>query len=266
MTSLPPRAPRQKASTRQSGRGGGGAKGAASEPLARVNLPSPPVPTPRRRGSRAPITLRAEAAGGGHRDDEEEEDEGDAKVRVHFPSARTVRRSRGGPDAAGTITFRAEWHARGSFPRGALHDHASARAGMLSHAKVLLAHAEGGGGGDGERGTTAWAYVGSANLSTSAWGRVVRDRASGEARLDVANWECGVLVPVPPAEEPDGAAFESGRRGNAGGEARLPLHEDGARLRRLFAPVLDVPFELPGKRYGPGDEPWFFMRHRGGGH
>ena len=215
------------------------------------------------------ITLRAEAPPGAGIEvtvgEEDDEDEGDAKVRVHFPSANTVRRSRGGPDAAGTNTSGAEWYARGSFPRGALRDHASARAGMLSHAKVLLAHAEGGGGGR-ERRTTAWAYVGSANLSASAWGRVVRDRASGEARLDVANWECGVLVPVSPAEEPDGASFEGGRGGDAGGEARLPLHEDGARLRRLFAPVLDVPFELPGKQYGADDEPWFYMGHRGGGH
>jgi hypothetical protein len=122
---------------------------------------------------------------------------------------------------------------------------------MLSHAKVILAHSECSGGG----GTTAWAYVGSANLSASAWGKVVRDRkgGTGEARLDVANWECGVLIPVP----------AGGERKDGDGE-RVPLHEDGARLRRLFGPVLDVPFELPGKRYGADDEPWFFNSRDGG--
>jgi hypothetical protein len=266
MTAPPPRASLQKASTRKTGRGDGG-PAATDEPLARVNLPAmAQTTTLRGRKGRAAIALRVQADVGaeGEEGGDEDEDEDDPKVRVHFPSSRTVRHSRGGPDAAGTITFQEKQYASASFPRAALRDHVSTRAALLSHGKVLLAHSESGDRSE----ATGWAYVGSANLSASAWGRVVNDRkGGGGVRLDVANWECGVLVPVP-AEKRVGAVnggVDGGRENGCAGEvSRQPLHEDGGRLRRLFAPVLDVPFELPGKRYGAGDEPWFFEQHHSG--
>ncbi|RSL56141.1 hypothetical protein CEP51_014436 [Fusarium floridanum] len=39
-----------------------------------------------------------------------------------------------------------------------------------------------------------WAYVGSANLSESAWGRIVKDRATGQPKMSCRNWESGVVV------------------------------------------------------------------------
>ncbi|KAM0421765.1 hypothetical protein ACHAPD_000204 [Fusarium lateritium] len=41
-----------------------------------------------------------------------------------------------------------------------------------------------------------WVYVGSANLSESAWGRIVKDRATGQPKMSCRNWESGVVVRV----------------------------------------------------------------------
>jgi len=40
----------------------------------------------------------------------------------------------------------------------------------------------------------SWVYLGSANLSPSAWGhKVVTDRATKMAKLTIRNWECGIV-------------------------------------------------------------------------
>ncbi|OAA71906.1 Tyrosyl-DNA phosphodiesterase [Akanthomyces lecanii RCEF 1005] len=78
-----------------------------------------------------------------------------------------------------------------------------------------------------------WAYIGSANLSESAWGRVVKDRGTGNAKMSCRNWECGVVVPV------------QGSPGNDGGFT-------------MFSGTVPVPMEIPGRPYEKTDEPWFF--------
>ncbi|KAJ0165605.1 hypothetical protein CTA2_10635 [Colletotrichum tanaceti] len=83
--------------------------------------------------------------------------------RIYFPTEKTVSSSRGG--------------------------RSSLRGGLLLHSKAIFVRGRAGGG-------AAWAYVGSANLSESAWGRLVKDRESGAAKLTCRNWECGVLVAV----------------------------------------------------------------------
>lgn len=41
-----------------------------------------------------------------------------------------------------------------------------------------------------------FAYVGSANISQSAWGsRIITDGKLGTRRIHIRNWECGVVVP-----------------------------------------------------------------------
>jgi Tyrosyl-DNA phosphodiesterase len=215
-------------------------------------------------------------------------------VRVYFPSAKTVSSSRGGEGAAGTITARKEWYEKPTFPRDVMRDSVCMRRGMLSHAKIILCHSK-----DGE---TAWAYVGSHNLSEAAWGKVVKDRPTGQMKLVLRNWECGVLIPVPIEKlastdlptpktdatsdiasksnghhsEMDSASLDvelgisddkddkSGNNKSRGSlsssseDSSTPLTEDGSRLRRLFSPVLNIPFTIPGARYSIGDRPWFF--------
>lgn len=129
---------------------------------------------------------------------------------VYFPTFDTVRQSIGGMPNAGTICIQRRWWESKEFPRSMFKDYQSTREGLLSHNKTLLA-----------RGLAPWVYVGSSNLSASAWGRVSMDRKKKEQKLTCANWECGVLVP--------------GR--------------------------LDVPWKEPAKKYKDEAKPWYFMEH-----
>jgi hypothetical protein len=84
----------------------------------------------------------------------------------------------------------------------------------------------------------AWAYIGSANLSESAWGsqRVLKSGKHG--KLNVRNWECGVIVAVP---EEDLANVEDGQ---------LPPLD-------VFRNTVEIPFQYPAELYGD-KEPWFY--------
>lgn len=157
-------------------------------------------------------------------------------MRICFPSHDTVINSLGGPDAAGTIWFQKRWFDDPSFPKGLLRDYKSTRAGLLSHNKILLG-----------RGTklidsiskrkkaVAWAYIGSHNLSESAWGRVTIDKTRKETKINCKNWECGVVMPVLLDDDFDGMD--------------VPPME-------VFEKHFSLPFEYPGEGYD-GKEPWF---------
>ncbi|KAL2257244.1 hypothetical protein VTK26DRAFT_448 [Humicola hyalothermophila] len=114
-------------------------------------------------------------------------------TRVYFPSRETVLQSKGGTDGAGTICFQRRWWQAESFPHQVLHDCKSVREGLVMHSKILYAHSQ---NSVLSSSTIRFAYVGSANLSESAWGRLVKDRATGRPKLVCRNWECGVLVRV----------------------------------------------------------------------
>jgi hypothetical protein len=82
-------------------------------------------------------------------------------------------------------------------------------------------------------------YVGSANISESAWGgqKVLKSGQMGS--LNIRNWECGVLMPVP-------------------GEklVRLELEEGEVPPMSVFEGTIEVPFVHPGEDYS-GRQPWF---------
>ncbi|KAA8573113.1 hypothetical protein EYC84_003635 [Monilinia fructicola] len=110
-----------------------------------------------------------------------------------FPAKKTVLESKGGTDAAGTICFRSKWYDASGFPRNIMRDCQSRRKGLLMHNKMLFVRSR-----KAQQSTCpiAWAYIGSANLSESAWGRMVKDRVTKEPKLNCRNWECGVLFSV----------------------------------------------------------------------
>ncbi|KAH0360280.1 phospholipase D/nuclease, partial [Aureobasidium melanogenum] len=115
--------------------------------------------------------------------------------RIYFPTHSTVATSKDGVMCGGTICHRSEWWNRYGFPRECFRDYRSKRPGMLSHNKIIYAR------GVNKRGEqVAWKYVGSANLSESAWGKLTWDRKNKEWKIGCRNWECGVILPVPKEE------------------------------------------------------------------
>ncbi|KAI1304288.1 tyrosyl-DNA phosphodiesterase-domain-containing protein [Xylaria venustula] len=150
--------------------------------------------------------------------------------RIYFPSHETVSRSRGGKNSGGTICLQSKWWDSPTFPRELIHDCQSVRRGLLMHTKILFVRhlCEG-------KQQPSWAYIGSANLSESAWGRLVKDRASGQPKLNCRNWECGVLIPMEnQAVNSDCQSFEN----------RIP-----------------IPMVVPSEAYGKNNSkrPWLFL-------
>ncbi|KAK4137315.1 phospholipase D/nuclease [Trichocladium antarcticum] len=163
--------------------------------------------------------------------------------RVYFPSSETVQQSKGGRNGAGTICFQARWWKAESFPHDVLRDCRSTRPGVLMHSKVL--YVRGPATTTLSNSTIRFAYVGSANLSESAWGRLVKDRGTGKPKMSCRNWECGVLVQGPAA--PDSSGLGSDVRKEA-------AREEATRI--------PVPMELPGQPFAAGlggRTPWFFQ-------
>ena len=152
---------------------------------------------------------------------------------VYFPTIDTVRQSIGGIPNAGTICLQRKWWEKEDFPRSYFKDYRSNREGLLSHNKTLLVRLT---NPDSGR-HFSWAYIGSANLSSSAWGKLVKDRSRKQLKLTCANWECGVLTVHDSLPESDS-------------------------LAKSFESILDVPFKEETERYRDGREPWFFTEHQ----
>lgn len=87
----------------------------------------------------------------------------------------------------------------------------------------------------------AWAYVGSANLSESAWGKLVKERSTKAPKLTCRNWECGVIVPV--------------RKASTQPENTVPGTGCGMSV---FGGQVPVPMLYPGEVYGT-HKPWYFQ-------
>ncbi|KAL5114007.1 hypothetical protein ACEQ8H_008112 [Pleosporales sp. CAS-2024a] len=157
--------------------------------------------------------------------------------RIYFPTEETVRNSMGGPGCGGIICLARKHYEAATFPRECLRNYDSTRRGMLSHNKLLLVR---GIKADGK--PCAWVYVGSANLSESAWGAQKVLKSGQLGSLYVRNWECGVVMAVP---------------GRAMAAKKL---QDGAMpTMDVFDGTVEVPFACPEAGYGQyGDQaPWF---------
>ncbi|KAK4218143.1 tyrosyl-DNA phosphodiesterase-domain-containing protein [Rhypophila decipiens] len=165
-------------------------------------------------------------------------------MRVYFPSRETVERSRGGPNAAGTICFQSRWFQAPTFPTDVMRDCTSTRPGILMHSKIIfvrLRNERSGPSASQVGGPGGFIYVGSANLSESAWGRLVKDRNSGEFKVTCRNWECGVILPA------DSYRDDNGRDGWS-----------------VFDKIIPIPMEQPAAPLaedGPR-RPWFLQERR----
>ncbi|KAG5925566.1 hypothetical protein E4U42_004168 [Claviceps africana] len=158
--------------------------------------------------------------------------------RIYFPSNDTVVSSRGGERAAGTICFQENWWKAPTFPKELMRDCVNTRDGLLMHSKLILVR-QAGTSATGAEKKVAWAYIGSANLSESAWGSVVRGKAAGEGKILCRNWECGVVVPV-----------------------RTASQQNSPSDMGIFSGTVPVPMQVPGRQYSPNEQPWFFRGSR----
>lgn len=155
------------------------------------------------------------------------------KTRIYYPTAETVKSSIGGPNCAGIISLNKKHYDSPSFPADCLRNYASTRKGVLSHNKLLFAR-----GRQVDGSAFAWVYVGSANLSESAWGAQKVLKSGKLGKLTVRNWECGVVVPVPKER------LEA-----------LRLSDDEVPPMSVFEGTVEVPFEHPGELYKER-KPW----------
>ncbi|RMZ92247.1 hypothetical protein DV736_g541, partial [Chaetothyriales sp. CBS 134916] len=170
------------------------------------------------------------------------------RFRFYFPSLDVVKVSNGGPSCAGTICFSEKWWESQTFPRAQMRDCVSVRDGLLMHNKVILVRY------CNPKQTNeglcmGYAYIGSANLSESAWGRLVQGttpqgQKDGAAKQNLRNWEAGIILPF----------FETS--GDVG------LAKAYSDKLQDFVPVshtVPIPMEFPARTYESCSlKPWFF--------
>ncbi|KAJ5902551.1 hypothetical protein N7495_003079 [Penicillium taxi] len=191
------------------------------------------------------------------KDDAAMTDTADAHMQVYFPSHKTVTEAHENPiDTAGTIMMNKAYWQRAEFPRRVMRDCLSER-GTLMHNKLIYAWPDEPitlPNGDECKG---WAYVGSHNLSESAWGfRLVKDRATGLKKINLRNYECGVLVPVINANS---TLKESAGKGKAPTSESSESGTFTNITREIFNDTVPVPMLLPAPRLTDERKPWFLM-------
>ncbi|KAF2216252.1 hypothetical protein CERZMDRAFT_33249 [Cercospora zeae-maydis SCOH1-5] len=187
------------------------------------------------------------------------------KIRIYFPTKETVRSSTAG--AAGTICLQRNYFERKTFPRECFRDYKSTRVGLLSHNKILCARGPGIFSEAQRSKNRAWAYVGSSNMSQSAWGQLPADRT--ESKITCRNWECGVILPIPQAsldtDEPKEMVKGREINGDSGTESKREEDPKPAQAALVpmeaFNDVLKLPFQVPGDSYGTR-EPWYFTEQQ----
>ncbi|KAK7926499.1 hypothetical protein PG985_003497 [Apiospora marii] len=133
---------------------------------------------------------------------DEEENDDDAlfeKMRLFYPSVDDVRNDPAdSKDAASNIGCHLRpWEKAPQAVQRLFHNYRSRDAGRLFHQKLVMAYDP-----REPEDTPHYVYIGSANLSQSAWGALAEDKRKGgnaatcDTKLTgVTNFECGVVIP-----------------------------------------------------------------------
>ena len=181
------------------------------------------------------------------------------KVLIYFPTYDTVRSAKAG--TVGSICFKRSYYESSTFPKSTLRDYRSTRSGLLSHNKILYAR----GRKEGSKGRQhiAWSYVGSANISESAWGGISYNQKEKAWKVTCRNWECGVLLPALKEAEAAAVKEEPGDDSETESEDEhiskdIKQIASGLIDMVVFDSVVPPPFEIPGAAYQEDQEPWFF--------
>jgi hypothetical protein len=89
--------------------------------------------------------------------------------------------------------------------------------------------------------------------------------------MSCRNWECGVVVPInaPNQLGTTSASTATAASGSKQSEISAATRTTSAStaagvsdLEAVFASTLPVPMMVPGRPYGPNEEPWFFAGSR----
>jgi hypothetical protein len=80
---------------------------------------------------------------------------------------------------------------------------------------------------------------------TSKRGRLVKDRTTKEPKLNLRNWECGIVFPVG-AGDLDAKSQDDGQ---------------GPPGMEVFKDKIPIPMIVPGEDYA-GRKPWFYTQQR----
>ncbi|KAK9326317.1 tyrosyl-DNA phosphodiesterase-domain-containing protein [Lipomyces orientalis] len=160
-----------------------------------------------------------------------------SRIRVYFPTHDTVATSKGGFMSAGTICFSRSFWNKPAFPRQIIRDGRSVRHGCLMHDKIMFVRFEHPADlSDGTR-VAGVAYIGSANMSESAWGKLVNDSATKRLKLNLRNWECGVVIQIPKTARSESSQMKS--------------------IEETFTGIVPTPMETTLTEYN-NKIPWFF--------
>ncbi|TGZ80983.1 phospholipase D/nuclease [Ascodesmis nigricans] len=175
------------------------------------------------------------------------------RFNVYFPSRETVVRSKNGVNGGGTICFQEQWWNAPGMPKDVVKECISKREGMLMHNKILYARlprevvlsqsSSTSTPEEPKKTYASWVYVGSSNLSESAWGKLVLDRSTKQPKLNIRNWECGVLLPVE-TPKPRGRTL-------GGDEVVVGMPME---LEKVVEGRVPVPMKVPAGRV---ERPWF---------
>lgn len=89
-------------------------------------------------------------------------------------------------------------------------------------------------------------------------GRLVKDRSTGQPKLNCRNWECGVLVPVtaPGGRKYSLASNDTTATLDTTSSTELPAQQLPARI---FQGTVPVPMKIPGADLTENRPPWFFQ-------
>ena len=163
-------------------------------------------------------------------------------MRIHYPSEESVDHSNFGRDGAGTLFFAPKFEDDLiSQPLlRCMRDFKSQRKGVLSHAKMAIARTK----------NCALVYVGSANLSMAAWGKVTvkKSQKAKWARIErtisinCSNWEIGVLMKIDGEQVNTLDTVEENRPRPADIEDRVVSLD-------VLRDKVPVPFQIPGLPY-----------------
>ncbi|KAK1821800.1 hypothetical protein LTR12_003849 [Friedmanniomyces endolithicus] len=188
--------------------------------------------------------------------------------RIYFPTRATVQASTA--QAAGTICLSRKWYENMSFPRSVFRDHVSVREGLLSHNKILYARGKlrqrtgedldlNGDGEVGGRRDVAWVYVGSANMSESAWGKMSYDKKAKGWKMGSPGSERKAEVKRATVKKESVEGEDSETESDEEGDDVEGVGNRGQMVgMEVFDESVTPPFEYPGREY-EGREPWYFQ-------